>query len=215
MAANGDLWMRAWTAIQALEVSFSICHVPSHEDPEGHEDPVAEWLVRQNNYLDQVAAAAREIRDQDFWTTWERFKTEADNEARTHDTVVDFHSKVAGMVMSTQAPNVLESGPPIQIRGTTVLQWTSQQGCSDRTAGAYGFWFAHLLEGWSVTSAGSLGSICFRTLSWTRGRDHQFIGRRGGETQLVDQPKACICGTFRNRADGLRDKYSMLFNTKD
>ena len=61
MASNGDRWLLVWMSIQLLDVSFDICHVPSYEDPLYHDNPVAEWLVKQNHAADRAATAASAV----------------------------------------------------------------------------------------------------------------------------------------------------------
>ena len=45
MAPNADLWLDVWEALQDLDVTFDINHLPSHEDLAAHSDAVDKWLI--------------------------------------------------------------------------------------------------------------------------------------------------------------------------
>ena len=66
MAFIGDLWHDIWTSLQDIEVDFQVCHVPSHEDLDAHDDPVDIWILGGNHFVDKAAAWANLDRREPF-----------------------------------------------------------------------------------------------------------------------------------------------------
>ena len=71
---NRDLWLPLAAELQSVPEGFCITHVPSHEDPACHDDPVAQWAVSNNNLVDSVASSVNLDRSPSFWRTWTKLR---------------------------------------------------------------------------------------------------------------------------------------------
>ena len=154
MASNGDLWYDVWSSLQDIEVDFQICHVPSHEDLEAHEDAVDRWILSGNHFVDKAATWANLARPDSFWDLYDRLTSEVMAQAATQTTVVAFHSWMARKATRSQQQAALREPEAFQVRGNTVLRWQAGTPCRGRSASHYGHWFTDVVASWLPAVSG-------------------------------------------------------------
>ena len=92
---NRDLWLPLAAELQFVPEGFCITHVPSHEDPACHDDPVAQRAVSNNNLVDSVASSVNLDRSPSFWRTWTKLRDHLADQHRLVSDIMQFHLAVA------------------------------------------------------------------------------------------------------------------------